>query len=111
MNITRTIWWDVASRLLLKIAGILGPLVSLSVLLLIAIAFARNDFGMILFSFIVVVVFVWIPTHVITGCLLLCGIWTQARARRWHRGWMIWNGVYVGIVLLLVAGAYFWFFD
>lgn len=97
--------WDVVARRFLKVAGILGPLASGIASLLFAITAALNDIGSAIL-FLVFLAYVCIPAHVLAGCLFLCGLCTQAFAERWQKGWTLWNGIYAGIVLLLLSAAF-----
>jgi hypothetical protein len=97
-----------ASPILLKTAGILGPLASLVVVSLLGLLFVNDgrrglmEAGgwILLFSG----AYIWIPAHVLAGCLFLCGLGTQAHSGLWLPRWTAWNAIYfLGLPVLVYA--------
>lgn len=101
-----------ASRILLKTAGIVGPLASLVVLSLAAWIYANSGRqGLVVggWPLFLSAVFVWIPAHVLAGCLFLCGLGTQIYAGRGSAGWTAWNAIYfLSLPLVYALFVFIW---
>jgi hypothetical protein len=88
------------SRTFLGIAGVIGPFTSgIALLLLLAVVEGTAQLTALLFSGAT-----WFVGNLAAGCLFLCGLWTQAYAKRWLIGWTAWN--VVCLVISLFGGVY-----